>query len=804
MDAIRAFFLAPIHRVLALLALAFLLGNCVWSQDTTPAISEYTLPVARSAPNLITSGPDGNLWFTQEFNDQIGKITPGGTITEYPVPTIGENYAFYMTAGPDGKVWFSSGGIRKVVSVTATGIFTEHPLPQGQSPNGITLGPDGNIWFTDDLGQHIGKIDSTGTVTEFTVLTGGSPSLPPTPHGLTTGPDGNLWFAEYGTSKIGRITTSGVLTEYPLPVANSRPECIVPGPDGNLWFTELRGAIGKITPEGVIAEYSASVSEWGMIARGPDGALWFPEGSNKIARITANGAISEYSIPTAGSFPYGIAAGPDGNLWFTERSANRIGKVVLSNPVPTGPVNLSQSSLTFNAPYLGTPSAPQTFTVSAATPTSFSVTLDSNYIVVGDTPWLTIAPSGVLSTDQTITVGVNQSILVPGSYSGSISIVAGGAIQKVQVTLNVMPTTGGDVYTNVSLLQAGCTIGSIEPCTMELQVISKSSSTQKNPFVISTSVPAPTGGDWLSLVSPDGTVVPSGSTEVTNWAVEVTVNTKGLAAGKYTGMVTITPNGGAVVNIPVSVTLFSATTPAPTLQAVVNSASLAAGGLSPGEIITVYGTGLGPATPLGTALDNLGKVATSLGGATILINGRLAPLIYVSQTQINCVVPYEAAGKPVLSVQAAFFGTGSDLYEVAAASTAPGVFTLNGSGTGPGAILNGAGGVNGPNNRAASGSTIVIFLTGEGQTNPAGVSGAVTAVNTSPDGPLTPQPLNEPVVKIGGSTAQVSFYGEAPGMVSGVLQINAVVPTGLPAGDLPLIVSIAGADSQPGVTVSVQ
>jgi uncharacterized protein (TIGR03437 family) len=102
------------------------------------------------------------------------------------------------------------------------------------------------------------------------------------------------------------------------------------------------------------------------------------------------------------------------------------------------------------------------------------------------------------------------------------------------------------------------------------------------------------------------------------------------------------------------------------------------------------------------------------------------------------------------------------------------------------------------------GSTIVIFLTGEGQTNPAGVTGAVTAVDTSQNGPLTPQPQVAPVVTIGGSPAQMSFYGEAPGLVSGVLQINAIVPSGLPSGDLPLVVSLGGAKSQPGVTISIR
>jgi len=66
--------------------------------------------------------------------------------------------------------------------------------------------------------------------------------------------------------------------------------------------------------------------------------------------------------------------------------------------------------------------------------------------------------------------------------------------------------------------------------------------------------------------------------------------------------------------------------------------------VSPGEIVTVFGTGLGPASPLQTAIDpTTGKVATTLGNVQVLFNGYPAPLTYVSASQINCVVPYELA-----------------------------------------------------------------------------------------------------------------------------------------------------------------
>jgi uncharacterized protein (TIGR03437 family) len=109
---------------------------------------------------------------------------------------------------------------------------------------------------------------------------------------------------------------------------------------------------------------------------------------------------------------------------------------------------------------------------------------------------------------------------------------------------------------------------------------------------------------------------------------------------------------------------------------------------------------------------------------------------------------------------------------------------------------------NAPNNPAAKGSYVVFYVTGEGQTAPAGVTGKVTTV--SPTLPLTPQPLLPVTVLINGQPASIAFYGEAPGVVSGVMQINVQIPASAPSGNLPLKVSVGGATSQNSVTISVE
>ena len=146
---------------------------------------------------------------------------------------------------------------------------------------------------------------------------------------ITAGPDGNIWFTETefdccGTptvGRIGRITPAGVITEFSAGITfGAWPMGITAGPDGNLWFTEYHGnRIGRITPAGAVTEFSAGLHANAVpeqIATGPDGNLWFTErGVNTyIGRITPSGVITEFGSGTAD----GITAGPDGNLWFAE------------------------------------------------------------------------------------------------------------------------------------------------------------------------------------------------------------------------------------------------------------------------------------------------------------------------------------------------------------------------------------------------------------------------------------------------------------------------------------------------------
>jgi uncharacterized protein (TIGR03437 family) len=145
----------------------------------------------------------------------------------------------------------------------------------------------------------------------------------------------------------------------------------------------------------------------------------------------------------------------------------------------------------------------------------------------------------------------------------------------------------------------------------------------------------------------------------------------------------------------------------------------------------------------------------------------------------------------------------SNVFTVPLTATAPGMFALNAAGSGQGLILNAADySVNGPAKPAAKGSYVLVYVTGEGVTSPSATTGLVTVAQAAP--PYTPGPLLTVVPWINGQIAYFNFAGEAPGFVSGVMQVNVQIPANAPSGDVPIMVSVGGNNSQTGVTVRVQ
>ena len=240
------------------------------------------------------------------------------------------------------------------------------------------------------------------------------------------------------------------------------------------------------------------------------------------------------------------------------------------------------------------------------------------------------------------------------------------------------------------------------------------------------------------------------------------------------------------------------TPPAMTIGCITSAASLDTAGVSPGEIVTIWGLGIGPEGGAGAWLDASGRLATNIEGTQVLFDGVAAPLSYAGPNQVNAVVPYGVSGKSVTRVQVQYRGMQSNVVTWPVLAAHPGIFTVDSSGLGQGAILNEDTSYNSASRPAARGSIIVLFGTGAGQTDPPGQDGKLA------EAPL-PKPLAPVDVYIYGKKAEITYYGAAPTLVAGVLQVNARVPEDTPPGNaVPVWLVVGGGLLYEGVTVAIK
>jgi uncharacterized protein (TIGR03437 family) len=226
-----------------------------------------------------------------------------------------------------------------------------------------------------------------------------------------------------------------------------------------------------------------------------------------------------------------------------------------------------------------------------------------------------------------------------------------------------------------------------------------------------------------------------------------------------------------------------------------NAASFAEGPISPGEIVTLRGKGIGPQSGVNAQVGANG-FPTELAGVQVLFGNQPAALLYVQSEQINAMVPWETGSgspNPGTSVEVTYNGVsinGSVLLN----QTVPGIFLANPT-TQLAAITNADGTPNSPTNPAKRGSVVTFYGTGGGAMSPPGVDGGIWP--TSPLAQFTLLPVS---VQINYVDAVVTYAGSAPGSVSGVFQINVQVPNLFsPPPTVPIVITIGGVSSPPAI-----
>jgi uncharacterized protein (TIGR03437 family) len=224
--------------------------------------------------------------------------------------------------------------------------------------------------------------------------------------------------------------------------------------------------------------------------------------------------------------------------------------------------------------------------------------------------------------------------------------------------------------------------------------------------------------------------------------------------------------------------------PGPSVMSVNNAASnLSEGFIAAGEVVVLYGSGLGPGQLVSAQPDSDGLYLTHLAAASIQFNGIPAPMIYTSPTQAAAVVPFEITGANA-QITVTYNGQTSSPTMIPLAAAAPGLFTLDPAGKGQASALNQNGSLNTASAPAPVGSVISLFATGGGPASPS---------------------ILPVVVTIGGITVdRLQYVGAAPGKIAGLLQINVPIPASVTPGNaVPVVVRVGGAPSQAGVTVAV-
>jgi uncharacterized protein (TIGR03437 family) len=747
-----------------------------------------------NGPFDVAVDSSGNLYIADTGNEVIRKVSSDGTISTVAGTgtrgysgdggaardawlngpegvTVDAAGTLYIADTFNGRIrrMGTDGIITTVAGVGSTGIYSGDGGPAKDAalslPTDVALDRAGNLYIADFGNTRI-RVVTNGVINTVAGSLNGIPMIEGQaavnvrlegPTGLTVDGGGAIYFVEAGLGsgtglavgdyKVWKVSAGGVLTTL---AGNGIPS--YSGDGGAATAAQLDGPTGvAVDPSGTI--YIADTLNQRVRAVAPGGIL------STLAGSGVSGFNGDILLPKTALLnrPLGLAADARGN-WFVADTANSR----VRQAQPGG--NLFTIAGNGNASYFGDGSAAAKSSVNQPQ----GVAVDSlGNVYIADTldhAVRQVTPNGVITT-----LAGNGS---PG-YSGD-----GGPANQARLNQprGVAVDASGNVYVadtgnnQVRRIDAQGTITTVDTSGALVDPRGVAVDRAGNLYIADTGnrlVRRVSPGALVTTIGGSGTCCYSGDGDL---ALNARLNQPWGIAVDANGNVYVAdpPNNAVRVLAPVSAAL--------TVSAVTNAASNLAGPVAPGELVVLYGNGLG-------------------GVQKVLFNGVAGPLLYATPGQVGAVAPYAVAGgSQQVVVESA--GAASAPVAVAVAPTAPGVFTADRSGRGQAAAVNQDGTGNDTANPAAAGSVLSLYATGEGQTLPAGVDG-------KPAAPPVPQPVAAVTVTIGGAAAEVRYAGGAPGLIAGVMQVNVVVPAGV-SGTAPVVLAVGGVASQDGVTVSVR
>ena len=747
---------------------------------TTPANQTIQIGTTSTALalNISTALPSGQNWLVTNLSTTTASASAPATLT------IGVNPAGLTSGTYSATITVSSPGVANTITIPVT-LNVSNTNLLGETPSQLSFTYQTNAALP--AAQTI-TVTSSGAPLAFTAA-------------VATTSCGNTWLTLNQTS--GNTGTGGAPISVSVnPSGITAPQLC----SGSVTITSPGSAttltvpvVLQVSATAIIQVNPSAVNMTGQIGSGITATSTLTlSSSDSFTGLTytlSSPATWLFVSPTAGTTPVNVQLSANTSDASLKIGANTT-TLTLTSPSLQTPITIpvtlnlvsaanlvaAPTSLVFSQPANGTAPAAQTVSLTLSG-TGLST---ANFTAVANVnfgTWLTVTPTTGTVPGQ-ISIAVNGSNLSQGSYTGSVVVTVPGVGQSpftIPVTLNV--TAPQSLTVSASTLSFSTQIGAAQPpAAQTVQVASAGG------------VVTFTTGTTFTSCPNFFTVAPT--TASTPATLTVSINMANIAAGTCSGSISVTAPG--IATQPINVNLTVAAAAIPSLTSIVNGASFIPGAIAPGEIVTIFGSNIGPVTLATYTLNPNNTFATKVSDTEVLFDGVLAPIIFARTDQVAVVVPFEVAGRSITNVQVRRTGVLSNTLQQRVVDTAPGFFTVPSTGSGQGAIVNQNGVVNSAAAPATKGSTISLYITGAGQTSPQGVTGALYGSN-----PLSI--INAPVsVTVDGLPATVAYKGGAPFNIQGLYQINIVVPQTTSVNPVSISVSVGGNPTQGNITLYVQ
>ena len=587
-------------------------------------------------------------------------------------------------------------------------------------------------------------------------------------------------------------------------------------PQSGLVFTAIAGA-GATGPQTVaVLNTGQGIMSWTAEASTASGGPGWLAATPSAGSSDASVAGAPLQVPDSGIYYAGAplqvsvnAAGLDAGIYYGEvrisapeadNSPQSVMAVLNVLPAGSDPGPIVQpSGLVFTAEAGGGSPGSQTVLVSNLTgdPLSFS----SGRLAQGGANWFASLPAdAVVPGGGSVRVVVQPTIagLAPGVYRGTLTLLFGGGASRTISLLLVLKPSAGTLST--AHAAGACVPSRLFPMFTSLG--------------IETSVPVGWPNQMVVRVVDDcANPMLSGNVVVDFSTSDPQLSLTSARDGNWIGLWQVRNTSLSQVTLKVSaeqpdLKIHGATEITGGLQQnqdppVLRSAAVMSGAsflpqapVAPGSLISIFGSRLADGDNSATTLP----LPFELSGTVVALAGVPLPLVRVSESRIDALVPYEVAVNTRLQMIVRRGASFAVPELVTVAPTQPAIFTKDQTGTGQGIVFgvgpDGSTSLAEPGNPVKAGDTVLLYCAGLGAVDPPVPAGSVV-----PDSPA-PRAIGTVSLNIGGVDAPVSFAGLLPGL-TGVYQVQAAVPAGV-AGDAVSVVLTVGGQASPPVTMAVR